>query len=445
MTAISQPIDLLIAPRWLVPVLPRGVVLEGYAIAVQGERILDILPHELALQRYVPKSSVSLPEHVLMPGLINLHTHAGMNLMRGLADDLPLMRWLNERIWPAESAHISEAFVRDGTLLASAEMLRGGVTCFSDMYFHPVAAANAVAQAGIRACLGLVVLDFPTHYAADADDYLHKGLAARDEMYEFKRITTCLAPHAPYTVSDKTFGKVLTYAEQLELNIHTHLHETHDEIAQSEVQYGLRPIQRLAGLGLLGPNLIAAHGVHLTASEIELLASQGCHVAHCPTSNLKLASGIAPVVSLLDKGVNVGLGTDSAASNNRLDLFGEMRLAALLAKGVSGDAEALPACQALEMATIGGARALGMGDDIGSLEVGKLADMIALDFSGVETQPCYDVISHLVYAAGREQVTHAWVAGEAVLEAGQLARLDSNELKERARIWQKRLQTIPLT
>lgn len=441
----QQQIDLLIAPRWLVPVLPRGLALEGHAIAVQGGRILDILPHEAALQRYVPTTSISLPEHVLMPGLINLHTHAGMNLMRGLADDLPLMRWLNERIWPAESMHISEDFVRDGTLLASAEMLRGGVTCFSDMYFYPAAAAAAVAQAGIRACLGLVVLDFPTPYAADADDYLHKGLAARDGMSEFNRVTTCMAPHAPYTVNDKTFEKILTFAEQLDLNIHIHLHETHEEIAQSLAQQGVRPIQRLAGLGLLGPNLIAVHGVHLTTAEIELLASQGCHIAHCPTSNLKLASGIAPVVSLLAKGVNVGLGTDSVASNNRLDLFGEMRLAALLAKGSTGDAEALPAWQALEMATINAARALGMEDEIGSLEKGKLADMVALDFSGLETQPCYDVISHLVYAAGREQVSHAWVAGEAVLEAGKLVRLDSNELKERARIWQKRLHTAPLT
>lgn len=438
-----QPIDLLIAPRWLVPVRPRGCVYEGYAVAVQGGRILDVLPHVLAMQRYVPATSIALPDQVLMPGLVNLHTHAGMNLMRGIADDLPLMRWLNERIWPAESANVSEVFVRDGTLLASAEMLRGGVTCFSDMYFHPAAAAAAAAQAGIRACIGLVVLDFPTPYAADAEDYLHKGLAARDAMGEFSHITTCLAPHAPYTVSDKTLERVLTYAEQLDLNIHTHLHETRDEIAQSEAQYGVRPIHRFARMGLLGPNLIAAHGVHLTEAEIELLSVQGCHIAHCPTSNLKLASGLAPIFSLLGKGVNVGLGTDGVASNNRLDLFGEMRLAALLGKGVSGDAEALPAWQALEMATINAACALGMEDDIGSLEIGKLADMIALDFSGVEMQPCYDVVSHLVYVAGREQVSHVWVAGEAVVNAGKLVRLEDNELKERARIWQKRLQTAP--
>ncbi len=439
--SMRKQIDLLIAPRWLVSVVPRRQVLEKHAIAVQDGRILDILPHEQALQSYNPDTSVSLPEHVLMPGLINLHTHAAMSLMRGLADDLPLMRWLNERIWPAESAHVSEAFVRDGTLMAVAEMLRGGVTCFSDMYFHPIAAADAVMESGIRACIGLVVLDFPTSYASDADDYLHKGLAARDVLVDYDRVTTCLAPHAPYTVSDKTFRKVLTYAEQLDLNIHTHLHETRDEIAQSESQYGISPAQRLYDLGLLGPNLIAAHGVHLTSREIELLARQGCHVAHCPTSNLKLASGLAPVFSMLGKGVNVGLGTDGAASNNRLDMFAEMRMAALLAKGVADNAEAVPAWQVLEMATMNAARALGMEHEIGSLEVGKYADMIALDFSGLETQPCYDVVSHLVYVVGRDQVSHVWIAGEPVLDAGIMTRLDRNELKERAKIWQKRLQT----
>jgi 5-methylthioadenosine/S-adenosylhomocysteine deaminase len=435
-----QAIDLLIAPRWIVPMRPRTVLLEEHAVAVVDGRIVDVLPLGDASKRYHPARSVSLPGHVLIPGLINLHTHAAMSLMRGLADDMPLMRWLNERIWPAESSCMSETFVLDGTLLACAEMLRGGTTCFSDMYFYPSAAAAAVEQAGIRACLGLTVLDFPTPYAADADDYLNKGLALRDALRDSERITTCLAPHAPYTVSDRSFEKILTYAEQLNLNIHTHLHETLDEIAQSVVQFGARPIQRLAGLGVLGPGLIAAHAVHLTEVEIELLAERGCHIAHCPTSNLKLASGIAPVTALLEQGVNTGLGTDGTASNNRLDMFGEMRLAALLAKGVSGNAEALPAWQALEMATINGARALGMERDIGSIEIGKKADMVALDLSQLETQPCYDVVSHLVYAAGREQVSHVWIGGEMLLQDGQLLRLNRLDILERTKSWQKRLQ-----
>lgn len=439
---MTEPIniDLLISPRWLVPVRPRGVVLEKHAVAVRGGRIVDVLPIVEAAKLYVAERSISLPDHALMPGLINLHTHAAMTLMRGLADDLPLMRWLQEHIWPAEAAQVSHEFVRDGSLLACAEMLRGGVTCFSDMYFYPAATAEAVNQSGMRACLGLVVLEFPTNYAADVDDYLNKGLAFRDTLSGHARITTCLAPHAPYTVSNRSFEKVLTYAEQLNLNIHTHLHETLDEIAQSEAEHGLRPIQRLANLGLLGPNFIAAHGVHLNQKEMELLAERGCHIAHCPASNLKLASGIAQIRDLLAQRVNVGLGTDGAASNNGLDMFAEMRLAALLAKGASGDAEALPAWQALEMATINGAQALGLDGEIGSLEIGKCADMIAVDLSAIETAPCYDPVSHLVYAANRGQVSHVWVEGAAVLDERQLCKIDRHDILEKAKLWQSKLQ-----
>lgn len=433
-------VDCMVIPRWVLPVRPRDTVLEDHAVIVNDGRIVDVLPFAEAIMQYHPQSTYPLPEHVLMPGLINLHTHAAMSLMRGFADDLPLMRWLNERIWPAEAASISEEFVFDGTLLASAEMLRGGVTCFSDMYFFPGSAAAAVEKSGIRACLGLVVLEFPTAYASDADDYLGKGLSARDGVREIDRISTCLAPHAPYTVSNKTFEKLLTYSEQLEIGLHIHLHETREEIQQSESQHGLRPLQRLAGLGLLGPGLIAAHGVHLTQAEIELLAERGCHIAHCPSSNLKLASGLADIPSLIAGNVNVGLGTDGAASNNKHDLFGEMRLAALLAKGVCGNAEVLPAWQALEMATINGAVALGMDHRIGTLEPGKCADMIAVELSSLETTPCYDVTSQLVYAAGREQVSHVWVNGEIVCESGQLLRMEALEIKEKSRIWQSRLK-----
>lgn len=438
---MSEPIniDLLISPRWVVPVQPRSVVLEEHAVAINGGRIVEVLPLVEAYARYLPSKTIVLDDHALIPGLVNLHTHAAMSLMRGLADDLPLMRWLNERIWPAENSNMSEAFVHDGTLLACAEMLRGGTTCFSDMYFYPVAAASAIEHIGMRACLGLTVLDFPTPYAADADDYLNKGLAARDQLRDSKRITTCLAPHAPYTVSDRTFEKVLTYAEQLNLNIHIHLHETLDEIARSESQFGVRPLQRMAALGLLGPSVIGAHGVHLTNKEIELLVERGCHIAHCPTSNLKLSSGIAPIADLVKSGINVGLGTDGAASNNRLDMFGEMRLAALLAKGISGNAESMPASQMLEMATINPARALGLDTQIGSIEAGKYADLTAVNLSGLETQPCYDVVSHLVYAAGREHVSHVWVDGELLLDEGSLVRLRETEILERARPWQRRL------
>jgi len=429
----------VIEAKWVIPIVPRGRVLENSALVINDGKVAAILPIAEARQTYLAQKTTVLADHVLIPGLINLHAHAAMSLMRGFADDLALMNWLEQRIWPAEREALSERFVRDGTLLASAEMLRGGVTCFNDMYFFPQAAAEAVDEAGIRANLGLVLLEFPSAYAGDADDYLHKGLAARDALHGHDRITTCLAPHAPYTISDRTFGKVLTYADQLGLSLHLHLHETRDEIIQSESQYGLRPIQRLAGLGLLGPNLLAAHCVHLTQGEIELLATQGCHVAHCPTSNLKLGSGIAPITLLNDAGVNVGLGTDGAASNNRLDIFAEMRLTALLSKS-SGDASTLPAAQALEMATINGARALGLDDKIGSIEVGKLADLVAVDFSSPELSPCFDPLSHLVYVAGREHVSHTWVSGTLRYQRDVYDSVDPIELKEIASSWQSRLK-----
>jgi 5-methylthioadenosine/S-adenosylhomocysteine deaminase len=435
----STQVDLAIEARWIAPVLPRGALLEYATVLIDQGIIRDLLPTQEARQYYTAARVISLDEHVLIPGLINLHTHAAMTLMRGLADDMPLMTWLQQHIWPAEAEFVSERFVRDGTLLAAAEMLRGGVTCFNDMYFFPQAAAEAVVQAGIRANLGLVVLEFPSAYASDADDYIHKGLAARDAMRDQALITTSLAPHAPYTISDRTFERVLTYADQLSLNIHSHIHETHDEIAQSQKEYGMRPLQRLSGLGLLGPNLIAAHCVHLNQEEMELLAENGCHIAHCPASNLKLASGVAPVSRLMQQGVNIGLGTDGASSNNRLDMFAEMRLAALLAKGNSGDAAALPASQALEMATINAARALGLDNELGSIEQGKMADLAAMRIADPETMPCFDPLSHLVYAAGREHVSHVWVAGELRYQQGIFANIEAQELKEIASVWQGKL------
>lgn len=435
----SISIETLIEARWILPMTIGNPVFENHAVAMSGGRIADVLPTPEARQRYPAAQVVRLPEHALMPGLVNLHTHAAMSLMRGLADDVPQSNWLRDHIEPAERQCLSEQFVRDGTLVACAEMLLSGVTCFSDMYFFPGAVAGAVQYAGMRACIGLAVLETPTSYASDADDYLHKGLATRDALNGSERIITCLAPYASSTASDKTLEKVLTYAEQLNLNIHIHLHETCDEIARSEAEYGLRPLRRFAGLGLTGPNLLAAHCVHLLAEEIETLAAQGCHVLHCPSSNLKLGNGIAPLAGMLKAGVNAGLGTDGAVSNNRQDIFSEMRLAALLAKGKDGDAGALSAMSVLEMATINAARALGWEQHIGSIEQGKSADLVAVDFSGIEMQPCYDVASHLVYVAGRDQVSHVWVAGELLVEEGRLTRVERAELIEKITSWQNRL------
>ena len=435
----SHSVDCVIDARWVIPVEPRRTVLEHHAVAIKDGTIVDVVPSAAVFGRYLPQQRIELADHALIPGLVNLHTHAAMTLMRGLADDQALMDWLQRHIWPVETRLVSPEFVHDGTLLACAEMLRGGVTCFNDMYFFPEAAAQAVLGAGMRAALGMIVIEFRSPYANDAADYLSKGLAMRDSYRDEPRLSFCIAPHAPFTVSDATFERVATYAGELDVPVHIHLHETADEIRDSLAAHNLRPIRRLQKLGLLGPGLIAVHAVHLEADEIALLAEHGCHVAHCPSSNLKLASGIAPVAQLHRHGVNVGLGTDGAASNNRLDMFTEMRLAALLAKGSSGDPTVLPAHAALEMATLNAARALGLDQRIGSLSKGKRADIVAVNLAAPELAPCYDPLSHLAYAAGREHVSHVWVDGELLVDNGAFTRIDARELTAKAAHWKEKI------
>lgn len=409
-----QTIDLLIKPTYVLPVVPSDTLLEHHAVAIHAGQIIDVCPATQADEQYQAKEEVVLPNHIVLPGLVNAHTHAAMTLMRGLADDLPLMPWLEQHIWPAEQAFVSPAFVQEGMLLACAEMLSGGTTTFNDMYFFPSATIQAAVQMGMRASVGLVTLSFPTQYANDAQDYLAKGTAVRDQFKSEPLVSFNFAPHAPYTVDDDTFSQVVTLAEQLDIGIHTHLHETQQEITDSKATHGARPFSRLASLGLLGHRSSFAHCVHLNETEVSEMANAASHLVHCPTSNLKLASGIAPIADYLASGINVALGTDGAASNNRLDMFAEMRLAALLAKGQSGDATAVSAHQAIAMATINGAKALGLSDKIGSIEQGKQADLIAVDLSHFALNPCYDPVSQLVYVASREQVTHTWVNGALV-------------------------------
>ena len=428
----------------MVPVEPAGAVLEHHAIALRDGTIEAVLPAAAAADRFPDYETLDLPDHALIPGLVNAHTHAAMSLMRGLADDLPLMRWLQEHVWPAEARHVSPQFVRDGALLACAEMIRGGITCFNDMYFFPEATLEAALSVGIRSAQGIIVIDFPSAYASDAADYLRKGLALRDRYRDEPLASFCLAPHAPYTVSDATFGQVATLAAELDVPVHLHLHESRDEIDRSVAEHGVRPLERIGRLGLVGPGLIAVHAVHLLEAEIDLLARHGCSVAHCPSSNLKLASGFAPIEKLRGKGVNVALGTDGAVSNNRLDLFQEMRTAALLAKAVAGDAQALPANAALHAATLAGARALGIDAVAGSIVPGKSADLVAVDLSAPELSPCYDVVSHLVYAAGRENVSHVWVRGKALLHERNLLNSAFSGLENRAELWQNALRSQSL-
>ena len=436
----STQIDTIIEARWIIPAEPYGLVLENHAIAIDKGVIQAVLPASEISRQFSPVEHIVLPQHVLIPGLINLHTHAAMALLRGLADGLPLMEWLNDHIWPAEIKHVNEDFVLDGTSLACVEMLRGGTTCFNDMYFFPEESAKAALASGMRAAIGMLTTNFPTAYANDSEDYLAKGLAMRDEYRHHPLLSFCFAPHAPYTVSDKTLTSILTYAEQLDLPVHMRLHETEAEIKHGLENFGMRPIARLQRLGLLSPGLIGVNMIHLAEEEIELTGNQGCNVAHCPSSNLKLANGYSPVSALLRQGVNVGLGTDGAASNNRLDMFEEMRLTALLAKGQSNRADELPAYQALQMATLNGAKALGLGDRIGSLVKGKMADITAVDFSAPELSPCYDPVSHLVYSAGREHVSHVWVDGKILVKEGRLTTLNEQEILAKALFWENRIK-----
>jgi 5-methylthioadenosine/S-adenosylhomocysteine deaminase len=435
-----QTIDTLIHARWVIPVEPDDTVMDHHSVAIHDGRIVAILPRAEAEARYQADAVHTLDQHALIPGLVNTHTHVAMNLMRGLADDLPLMEWLNQHIWPAEQKWVSEEFVHEGTQLAMAEMLRGGTTCFNDMYFFPEVTARAAAACGMRASVGLIVIDFPSAWANSSDEYIDKGLALHDEYRNDPLIRTALAPHAPYTVSDEPLEKIRMYADELDLPVHMHVHETPGEIAQSMKDYGVRPLARLERLGLLSPNLLAVHMTQLIDGEIDQLAEAGVHVLHCPESNLKLASGFCPAVRLLNAGVNVALGTDGAASNNDLDMLGEMRTAALLAKGMTQDAAALPAHQALRMATLHGARALGLESEIGSITAGKAADLTAVRLDGIETQPVYHPVSQLVYAASRNDVTDVWVNGRHLLSERILTTLDPAAILSQARQWQERIQ-----
>jgi 5-methylthioadenosine/S-adenosylhomocysteine deaminase len=438
MSPHTDSVDTLIHPGWIVPVVPRGAVLAGFSIALREGRITALLPRD-DCAHIQAETVLNLPDHAVLPGLINCHGHAAMSLLRGYADDQPLMPWLEQYIWPAESAHVSAEFVRDGVELAIAEMLRCGTTTFSDMYFFPDACAEMAQRLGMRCQITFPIFDFPTAWAQNADEYISKGLALRDDLKHSELVTVCFGPHATYTVSQDSLARVATLAAELDVAIHIHLHETPGEVLQAVEQHGERPIDTLHRLGLLGPRTQCVHMTDLGEQDMGLLASTGAHVVHCPQSNMKLASGTCPVTRLAEKGINVALGSDGAASNNDLNLFGEMQAAALLAKLHSGDATALPAADALAMATINGARALGMEDHIGSLEVGKQADLIAVDLSGPETQPLYNPLSQLVYACNGSQVTHSWVAGTPLMADRQLLGIDLPALAEQTRAWRDRI------
>lgn len=424
----------------MVPVVPRQKVLENHSILIESGEISAILPTEKALTKYPQAKHIELADHVIIPGLINAHTHAAMNLLRGIADDKGLHDWLNNHIWPRESKWVDAHFVRDGTELAIAEMLCSGTTMFADMYFFPEDVANLAQDLGIRCCVGLMVMDFPTVWGNDPDEYFAKGLAVHDNTRSLSLISSMLTPHAPYTVSDEPLRQTMTYADELQTPVQMHIHETAQEVEEALANDGTRPLQRLDELGLLNPRMMAVHMTQLTDEEIELVAKQGVHVVHCPNSNAKLGSGQCRVTDLLNAGANVALGTDGAASNNNLDMFAEMRSAALMSKLSCVDAQALPAWQTLELATINGAKALNLEDKIGSLEVGKSADICAVNLNNVATQPVYDPISQLVYSVSREQVSDVWVHGQRVLNNHQLQTIDNDHILARTKEWQEKIK-----
>jgi len=438
MSPAPQPADLLIRAGWIVPVEPRGTVLTDHAIALRDGMITALCPATEA-DTIDAAGHLELPGHVLLPGLVNAHGHAAMTLLRGYADDLSLMPWLEEYIWPAELTHVSPEFVSDGTRLAMAEMLRSGTTTFSDMYFFPDAVARAARDAGLRCQLTAPIFDFPSAYGTGPDDYISKALALRDDWKSQPLVNVAFGPHAPYTVAPEVMARIATYAAELDMGVQIHLHETRGEVLSHVEAHGERPLDTLQRVGLLGPRTQCVHMTDAAAQDVETLASAGAHVVHCPRSNMKLGSGICPVAALQKAGVNVALGTDGAASNNELSLFGEMHSAALLAKVADGDPTALPAVAALEAATLGGARALGLEDSIGSLVVGKQADLIAVDLSGPATQPVYNPVSQLVYTGVSSAVSHSWVAGACLLHDRELQTIDLAHTLNRARAWAERI------
>ena len=439
------PVDQIIHARWIAPVEPANTVLHHHAVVIHNGKILALLPSEHAGQQFTSANVARLEHHLLIPGLINSHTHAAMTLMRGFADDLPLERWLQQYIWPTEAQFVAPSYVADGSQLAITEMIRGGTTCFNDMYFFPHATAEAVEAAGIRATIGMLVMDFPSKYARDADDYLQQGIAFANHYENHPLISVITAPHAPYSVSIPMLTQIKQYALTTNKRVHMHLHETRAEVQSFRDQFGCSPIERMDQIGLLDASLIAVHMVHPEQSEIDLLAKRGCHVAHCPESNLKLGNGFCPVTKLIEAGINVAIGTDGAASNNDLDMLGEMRTCAMISKGATRDPQALPAHYVLQMATLNGARALGLDTQIGSLVPGKCADMVAVNLDEPETTPVFDPVSQLVYSCSRHQVVHSWVNGRQIMADRKILTLDEREIAQRSSRWQSELAEFRTT
>lgn len=436
----NTPADFVICARWVVPVVPSGSVLPNHSIVVRQGRIEAILPTDALSESQLSLPRTDLPRHLVTAGFVNTHGHAAMTLLRGYTDDLELIDWLTNHIWPVEGQWVDDSYVYDGTSLAIAEMLSGGTTCAADSYFFPNAIARAMCDQGFRGQICMPVIQFPNRWAESEHQHVEKALQFHDSVRDEPGITTAFAPHAPYTVSDEGFEAVVSHANELGIPVHLHLNETASEVATALKDTGQSPLARIQALGLLTTHLQAVHMTALSEAELQLIAAHNVHIAHCPESNMKLASGICPVQALLDHGVNVALGTDGAASNNDLDMLGEARSAALLSKVSTLDATSIRAADALSMATINGARLLGLEDDIGSLEPGKSADITAVDFGDINFAPLYNPLSQLIYVASGQNVSHTWIAGECLYQDGDYTRLDIDDLSRRVSGWQEKIQ-----
>lgn len=421
----QTPVDMIVYGDYVLTMQAEKPLIEAGAVAVSGGKIIAVGPAEDINLRYSASNILNGENKVLMPGLVNGHTHTAMVLFRGMADDLPLMTWLQDYIFPAEGRYVDAALVEAGTKLACWEMIRGGVTSFVDMYFYPDVIADVAVACGLRATVAAPMIDFPSPGFKGWDDSFEAGVAfATRWKGKHARITPALAPHAPYTVSEAHLNAAFSAAKALDVPVSIHVAEDQSEVDYITKKYGKSSIDLLAGLGMLEQQTIAAHVVWPTDDDITRLAGSRAGAIHNPTSNMKTGAGFSPVAKMLKAGVSVGLGTDGAASNNDLDLWQEMRMAALIHKGKSGDPTQISAFDAINMATRMGARASGLGEKVGMLEAGMQADMIQVSLDSPRFDPVYNVVSHLVYVAKSTDVVTSIVEGRVLMEDGMVKTVD---------------------
>ncbi|MEN7342538.1 MAG: amidohydrolase family protein [Pseudomonadota bacterium] len=441
----QRNIDLIVDADFLLTMADKGYQ-ENQAVAIDDGRIVAIDSQDVIHTQFVASTVIDGTDRIVMPGLINGHTHAAMSLMRGVADDLELMTWLTRYIFPAELALVDESFIRTGTALACWEMIRGGTTTFVDMYFFPDTVSQTVVDCGLRAIVVPSVIEQASPDAEDFEQSLSQAIRfVKDWQGRHPRITPAIGAHSVYTISEPALKRIIDAAKSLGAPISIHVAESPFEMQTTEAQYGRSPVALLDDLGFLDVTLIAAHVVHGDVNDWQRMAGRQVGAVHNPTSNLKLASGISPVVDMRAEGVKVGLGTDGAASNNDLDMWEEIRLAALLAKGVGMDPTRLPAFEALSLATKDGAEAIGQQSSIGTLEIGKQADLIQVAIDDLSQAPMYDPVSHLAYVADEHDVVTTIVNGAVLMRNREILSIDEDTLREAVAAEKEKIASLVLT